>query len=111
MIQEMLDIVEEVHAKFFLDTNEEQLCVFRIAAEHFVFSMMEQMLLFITGIGETGKSHIIKAIIALFKQCSCLENPLLSAPTGSTAMLIDGYTIHALTFLPGKDNTAKQSEL
>ena len=111
MIEEMLEVVEEVHADFFLDTNQEQSRAFRIAAEHFVFSTMEQMLLFITGMGGTGKSHIIKAIIALFKQCGCPENLLLSAPTGSAAILIDGYTIHALTFLPGKDETNKQSEL
>ncbi|KAF8438606.1 hypothetical protein L210DRAFT_831335, partial [Boletus edulis BED1] len=57
---------------------------------------MKQMLLFITGITGSGKSHVIKAIVT-FKRCGCPENILLSAPT---AVIIDGHTIHALTFLP-----------
>lgn len=110
-VQQLLDIVDEVHADFFLDSNKEQSCVFCITAEHFVFSSMEQMLLFITGVGGMGKSHVIKAIVSLFKQCGCPENLLLSAPTGSAVILIEGYTIHALTFLPGKEETNKHSEL
>jgi hypothetical protein len=35
----------------------------------------------------------------------------LSAPTGSAAMLIDGYTIHTLTFLPKRRLSVKQTDL
>jgi ATP-dependent DNA helicase PIF1 len=109
--QELLMAIEEIHAQFSLDTNQEQSRAFRIAAEHFAFNLMKQMLLFITRIGGSGKSHIIKAIVALFKRCGCPENLLLSAPTGSAAVLIDGYTIHALTFLPGGETSRKASDL
>ena len=101
--EEVMATVEDIHAKFSLDQNKEQSRAFRIAAEHFAFNTMKQMLLFIMGIGGSGKSHVIKAIIALFKRCGCPQNLLLSTPTGSAAVLIDGYTIHALTFLPGGD--------
>lgn len=67
--------------------------------------------MFITGIDGSGKSHVIKAIVALFKCCGCRENLLLSAPTGCATVLIDGYTIHALTFLPGGDKLTKQANL
>ncbi|KAF8122486.1 hypothetical protein EV363DRAFT_1107337, partial [Boletus edulis] len=97
---ELLTTIQEVHDEFSLEQNEEQSRAFLIAAEHFAFNTMKQMLLFITGIGGSGKSHVIKAIVALFRRCGCPENLLLSAPTGSAAVLIDGYTIHTLTFLP-----------
>jgi hypothetical protein len=36
---------------------------------------------------------------------------LLSASTGCTAILIEGYTIHALTFLPGKQTANNKGKL
>ncbi|KAH7904559.1 hypothetical protein BJ138DRAFT_1018984, partial [Hygrophoropsis aurantiaca] len=58
------------------------------------------MFFFISGIGGSGKSHVIKAVVELFRQCGMPEKLMLSAPTGCSAILINGYTIHALTFLP-----------
>ena len=109
--EELIVAIEEIHAEFYLDRNEEQSRAFRIAAEHFTFNTVEQLLLFITGIGGAGKSHVIKAIVAIFKHCGCAKNLLLSAPTGSAAVLINSYTIHALIFLPGGENIRKQAEL
>ena len=109
--EEVMATVEDIHTEFSLDQNKEQSRAFRITAEHFAFNTMKQMLLFITGIGGSGKSHVIKAIVALFKRCGCPQNLLLSAPTGSAVVLIDRYTIHALTFLPGGDIKRNQLEL
>ena len=106
-VQELLDVMDEVHADFFLHSNEERLCTFCIAAEHFIFAFMQQMLLFITGIGRPGKSHVIKVIVELFKYCGCPDNLLLSTLTNSAAILIEGYMIHTLTLLPGKEETSK----
>ncbi|KAH7912388.1 hypothetical protein BJ138DRAFT_989776, partial [Hygrophoropsis aurantiaca] len=60
----------------------------------------ESLQMFLTGIGGSGKSFVIKAVVELFERCGASSELLLSAPTGSAAVLIDGYTIHALTFLP-----------
>ncbi|KAF8136454.1 hypothetical protein EV363DRAFT_1124526, partial [Boletus edulis] len=98
--EELSQAIEEVHAEFNLEHNTEQSRAFRIVAEHFVSSSLDQLMCLVTGIGGSGKSHVIKAIVALFRQCGCPQNLLLSAPTGSAAILIEGYTIHALTFLP-----------
>ncbi|KAF8439784.1 hypothetical protein L210DRAFT_867437, partial [Boletus edulis BED1] len=98
--EELLSTIEKIHRDFSLEGNKEQSRAFRIVAEHFAFGSLDQMLMLITGIGGSGKSHVIRAIVALFKECGCPENLLLSAPTGCAAVLIDGYTIHALTFLP-----------
>ncbi|KAG1856606.1 hypothetical protein C8R48DRAFT_547240, partial [Suillus tomentosus] len=60
----------------------------------------KQLLMFITGIGGSGKIHVMRAIVEMFCRCGAQEKLTLSAPTGSAAVLIDGYMIHALTFLP-----------
>ncbi|KAG2738981.1 hypothetical protein P692DRAFT_20660447, partial [Suillus brevipes Sb2] len=80
--------------------NEEQEMSLRIIGEHFIRGDVKQLLMFITGIGGSGKSHVIRATVELFRRCGAPEKLTLSAPTGSAAVLIDGYTIHALTFLP-----------
>ncbi|KAF8833629.1 hypothetical protein BDN67DRAFT_873129, partial [Paxillus ammoniavirescens] len=80
--------------------NPEQDRAFRVTAKNFVEGDLEQLLLFITGIGGSSKSHVIRAIVELFKCCGVSEKILLSAPTGCAMVLIDGYTIHTLTFLP-----------
>ncbi|KIJ11374.1 hypothetical protein PAXINDRAFT_36917, partial [Paxillus involutus ATCC 200175] len=67
---------------------------------HFINGQLDQLLLFITGIGGSGKSHVIKAIVEVFRRCGVSEQILLSVPMGCAAVLIDGYTIHTLTFLP-----------
>ncbi|KDQ51996.1 hypothetical protein JAAARDRAFT_91810, partial [Jaapia argillacea MUCL 33604] len=72
----------------------------RMIGEHFISKSTEQLLLYVSGIGGSGKSYVIKAIVELFKRCGYPDELLLSAPTGCAAILIDGYTIHVLTFLP-----------
>ncbi|KAG1839205.1 hypothetical protein DFJ58DRAFT_667899, partial [Suillus subalutaceus] len=72
---------------------------------------VEQLLMFITGIGGPGKSHVIHAIVEMFWRCGAPEKLTLSAPTGSAAVLIDGYMIHALTFLPKCHLPVNQTDL
>ncbi|KAG2032555.1 hypothetical protein BDR03DRAFT_873672, partial [Suillus americanus] len=94
------NILSEIINKFQLKDNPEQEMSLRIIREHFINDDVDQLLMFITGIGGSGKSHVIRATVELFKRCGAPEKLMLSAPTGSTAVLIDGYMIHALTFLP-----------
>ncbi|KAG1798685.1 hypothetical protein EV424DRAFT_1303868, partial [Suillus variegatus] len=81
------------------DNAEQEMCL-RIIGEHFICGDVKQLLMFITGIGGSGKSHVIRVTVEMFRHCRAPEKLTLSAPTGSAAVLIDGYTIHALTFLP-----------
>ncbi|KAJ7158208.1 hypothetical protein C8R43DRAFT_822154, partial [Mycena crocata] len=83
-----------------LTDNVDQMRALHMIAEHFMFGMEEQLLLYIAGVGGSGKSWIIKAVVEFFKRCGVSEAMLLSAPTGCAAVLINGFTIHALTFLP-----------
>ncbi|KAJ7881689.1 hypothetical protein B0H13DRAFT_1629913, partial [Mycena leptocephala] len=82
--------------------NIEQVRAIRIVAEHFMFGMERQLLLYIAGVGGSGKSYIIKAVVEFFRRCGVSESMMWSAPTRCAAVLINGFTIHALTFLPKK---------
>jgi hypothetical protein len=104
-------IVDEIHHTFGLHKNAEQSRAFRIAAEHFMTNDLHQMLMFVTGMGGSGKCHVIKVIVELFKRCGCSHELLLSTPTGCAAILIEGYTIHTLTFLPGKQTANNKGKL
>jgi hypothetical protein len=98
--EEVQIIIEQVVADFNMESNEEQERAFRIVANHWKTGDTEQLLMYVGGMGGTGKSHVIRATVEFFKRCGCPDELLLSAPTGCAAVLIDGYTIHALTFLP-----------
>jgi hypothetical protein len=104
-------ILSEIMVEFKLCDNVEQEMSFTIIGEHFINKEVEQLLMFITGIGGSRKSHVIRATVELFKRCGAPEKLTLSAPTGSAAVLIDGYTIHALAFLPRKQMPIKQHDL
>ncbi|KAG1788112.1 uncharacterized protein HD556DRAFT_1245752, partial [Suillus plorans] len=99
-VKQKENILQEIIEEFGLTDNEEQERSLRIVSEHFIRDEVDQLLMFITGIGGSGKSHVIRAIVEMFRRCGAPERLTLSAPTGSAAVLIDGYTIHALTFLP-----------
>lgn len=104
-------ILKEIISKFKLAENKEQEMSLRIVAEHFIQGDIQQLLMFVTGIGGSGKSHVIRAIVEMFRRCGAPEKLTLSAPTGGAAVLIDGYTIHALTFLPKRQALIKQNDL
>ncbi|KII83002.1 hypothetical protein PLICRDRAFT_64382, partial [Plicaturopsis crispa FD-325 SS-3] len=58
-----------------------------------------QLLMYIAGVGGTGKSHVIKSLVLLFSKLGRINELMLSAPTGCSALIIGGYTIHALTMI------------
>ncbi|KAJ6622839.1 hypothetical protein B0H10DRAFT_1787559, partial [Mycena sp. CBHHK59/15] len=80
--------------------NAEQERAIRTVGEHFIKGTQEQLLMYIAGVGGSGKSFVVKALVEFFKCCGCREALMLSVPTGCSAVIIDGFTIHALTFLP-----------
>lgn len=94
-------IVDEIIDNMHLRENNEQLRAFRIVANHIQYGG-QQLLMYVAGVGVTGKSHIIHAIVKLFEHLGRRNELMLSAPTGIAAVLIGGHTIHALTMLPDK---------
>ncbi|KZT57804.1 hypothetical protein CALCODRAFT_404535, partial [Calocera cornea HHB12733] len=80
--------------------NEGQQTAVRRIYQHVTSGTKSQLLMYIGGPGGTGKSHVIKCIVDLFAILGISDSLLLSAPTGAAAIVIGGYTIHALTLLP-----------
>ena len=93
------DIVRQVIHEANLLSNKEQLRAFEIVATHAYYGK-HQLLMFIGGVGGTGKSHVVNAILRLFSLIGRRHNILVAAPTGAAAILIGGHTIHSLTLLP-----------
>lgn len=103
------DALENVIDDLDIRGNKEQERAVRIVGEHFISETEEQMLCHVSGPGGTGKSHVVRAIVELFKRCGASEKLMMSASTGCAAILIDGYTLHALTFLgPYKTKTNQE---
>lgn len=105
------DELDTIIKEMGIEGNPEQERAVRMIAEHFILGVEDQLLMYIAGIGGAGKSHVINAIVEFFKRCGCSQRMLLSAPTGCAAVLIQGYMIHALTFLPKTKWRVKDEEL
>ena len=93
------DVVFQVVLEKNLLSNPEQLRAFEIVSKH-ATQGGSQLLMYIGGIGGTGKSHVVHSIIRLFTLLGRRNSILIGAPTGAAALLIGGHTIHSLTMLP-----------
>jgi PIF1-like helicase len=96
-------LVDIIATEFNLQSNPEQLQAFQIIADR-IIENGRQLLMYVGGVGGTGKSHLINAIKRLFAELGRAKELILSAPTGAAGVLIDGATIHSLTLLPNKSN-------
>jgi hypothetical protein len=99
-LQSGLNTVERLIVEQNMLDNKEQSTAVQIIGRHVVSNSTEQLLMYVSGVGGTGKSHVINTVVKLFERLGRRRDLLLSAPTGIAAVLIKGYTIHALTFLP-----------
>jgi len=91
--------VDSVVEEMKLASNREQLTAFKLIAQHVLTSDNEdnrQLLMHVSGVGGTGKSHLIKLIVMLFDKLDKQHHLLLGAPTGIAAVLIKGHTLHSL---------------
>ncbi len=95
-------VIRQVVLEFHLDRNPEQLRAFELVARHVCFGG-PQLLMYIAGVGGTGKSYVVNAILHLFSLLGRRRQILVSAPTGAAAILIGGYTFHSLLMLPDKE--------
>jgi predicted AAA+ superfamily ATPase len=59
-----------------------------------------QLLMYIAGVGGTGKSHVVHAIVKLFNELGCKYELMLGAPTTNAAILIGDHALHSLLMLP-----------
>ncbi|OJT07430.1 ATP-dependent DNA helicase PIF1 [Trametes pubescens] len=94
-------MITQVVREMQLDTNPEQERSFRIVADH-VHRGGEQLMMYIAGVGGTGKTHVVKAVLRLFELLGRGREILVGAPTGAAALNIDGFTVHSLMMMPSK---------
>lgn len=86
--------IDDTIGEFFL--NEEQQRAFKIIANHATLKNAEQLKMYIGGMGGTGKSQVIKALIKFFEKRQESHRLIIVAPTGSAAALLAGSTYHSV---------------
>lgn len=89
-------VAESVILDMGLSSNPEQLRAFTKISNHLILRNRDQLLMHVAGVGGTGKSHLIKAVVTLFERLGKRNNLVLGAPTGIAATLINGQTLHSL---------------
>jgi hypothetical protein len=88
----------EIISKIILEysLNKEQKRAFHIIANHASETCPEQLKMHLGGMGGTGKSQVIKALISMFDQRHENHRFIVLAPTGTAAALLNGSTYHSI---------------
>ena len=88
----------EIILKTILDfsLNKEQNMAFHIIANHASSPCQEQLKMHLGGMGGTGKTQVIKALISMFEQRQESHRFIVLAPTGTAAALLNGSTYHSI---------------
>jgi hypothetical protein len=76
--------------------NEEQKRAFHIIANHASESCPDQLKMYLGGMGGTGKTRVIKALITMFELRQENHRFIVLAPTGTAAALLNGSTYHSI---------------
>src|ERR1700730_13467866 len=87
------NLIEDVVIKFELNSDQER--AFRIVANHAVTPGAEQLLMYVGGMGGTGKSQVIKALMDFYKFRNESHRFVVLATTGNAASLLPGSTYHS----------------
>src|SRR5258705_1479644 len=101
-------LIEDVVEKFELTSEQER--AFRIIANHAVAPGSEQLIMYVGGMGGTGKSQVIKALMDLFKARNESHRFVVLATTGTAAALLQGSTYHSFLGVPIEGQTALRNE-
>ena len=89
-----INVLESVVKKFKLNTEQER--AFRIVANHATINNPTQLKMYLGGMGGTGKSQVLKALVEFFKDRNESHRIIIIAPTGSAAALLNGSTYHSV---------------
>ena len=90
---ETVNISDDIVKEFNLNTEQER--AFRIIANHSAAASPEQLKIYLGGMGGTGKTQVIKALIEMFKRKNESHRFIVVAPTGTAAALLNGSTYHS----------------
>jgi len=91
--------------------NKEQERAFRIIANHASEICPEQLKMYLGGMGGTGKTQVIKALISMFDQRDENHRFIVLAPTGTAAALLNGSTYHSILGIRSSNNKGEEESL
>ena len=86
--------VSNTITKFSLNTEQER--AFRIIANHGISPNPDQLKMNLGGMGGTGKSQVLKALVHFFSERNEAHRFVVVAPTGTAAALLGGSTYHSM---------------
>ena len=89
---EWISEMDSIERMFHLNADQER--AFRIVANHSCQPNSENLKMHIGGMGGTGKSQVLKALMELFQRKKESHQFIVVAPTGSAAALLGGSTYH-----------------
>ena len=102
------EIVSNIIVDFSL--NKEQKRSFNIIANHASETCPEQLKMYLGGMGGTGKTQVIKALISMFDHRQENHRFIVLAPTGTAAALLNGSTYHSILGIQSfKNNDGEES--
>jgi len=87
-------IIETIIADYVLNNEQER--AFRIIANHATMKNPTELCMYLGGMGGTGKSQVIKAVMDFFDRHQENHRFLVVAPTGAAAALLNGSTYHSV---------------
>jgi len=104
-----INVLESVVQKFKLNTEQER--AFRIVANHATVNNPTQLKMYLGGMGGTGKSQVLKALVEFFKDRNESHRIIIIAPTGSAAALLNGSTYHSVLNIGSRNDATSQSNV
>jgi hypothetical protein len=87
-------LIDDTIRDYHLNPDQER--AFRIIANHALMDNPERLQMYIGGMGGTGKSQVIKALIHFFGERKENHRFVVVAPTGAAAALLNGSTYHSV---------------
>ncbi|KAG6914980.1 hypothetical protein DXG01_014073 [Tephrocybe rancida] len=87
-------VIQDISTDFCL--NEEQMRAFRIVANHAASTSPDQLKMYMGGMGGTGKTQVLKALVKYFEAWGESHRLVVVAPTGTAASLLGGSTYHSM---------------
>ena len=103
-----VNILITVLQKFKLNLEQER--AFRIVANHATIDNPTQLKMYLGGMGGTGKSQVLKALIEFFKERNESHRIMILAPTGSAAALLNGSTYHSVLNIGSEGNRTRNEQ-
>ena len=96
---------------FDFSLNEEQKRAFHIVGNHASETCPDQLKMHLGGMGGTGKTQVIKALISMFDQRQENHRFIVLAPTGTAAALLNGSTYHSILGIRSSYNSGEEESI